>query len=151
MEDFNLKEIIQSLSGYINTPIGRRKYPIDVVECVKILEEMIKPDTLMIDTKIVAQAYIAFTRFIYNKIFEIDHLVVFLKGIEADLIKEEIEKTNDLTEKGLWFRFSKDDTAVTTIQDLENTFKNDNKNNKNFYIALIGEALNHQTLEIHFS
>lgn len=101
-------------------------------------------NTLVTNKNLNIQAYIYFTRFLYDPNFTLDNLIIGLNDIETTL------KNGRLTQKGLWFRFFNGDTLVTTIFNLEHDLKPHNTNNQ-FTIAQIGEALNHQSLAMHYS
>jgi len=93
--------------------------------------------------KLIIQAYIAFSKFVVNN--NIYALLTQLENIESTL------KGKRNTTKGLWFRFNCNDSLATTLYELNYIISSENKENKGFFTSLIGEALNHQTLELFYS
>ena len=96
------------------------------------------------------RAYIAFAMFFADR--KTDMLVNTLRGIEKDI------KGKTDTDKGIWFRFFKNDTGATTIADLENTFKKDGglpggtiEKNKEYMYESISFAVIDLTLEMYYS
>lgn len=77
---------------------------------------------------------------------ELEELIDRLRAIEA-LHKQGYN--DNKSESTLWFKFSKDDTLVTTIDDLEKDLSN---KNREYTLERIREALNvDQELSIHYS
>ncbi|WP_324719896.1 hypothetical protein [Salinimicrobium sp. HB62] len=77
---------------------------------------------------------------------DLKDLIQKLRAIEA------LHKQNQKgikSENTLWFKFSKDDSLVTTIDDLQKDLSN---HNREFTLERIREALNvDQELSIHYS
>lgn len=76
------------------------------------------------------------------------HLEDFIENLLniQEIYREENKKKNH----DLWFRFSKDDTLVTTIQDLFNDLQMSNIN-RNFTIDRVNDSVVNNSLSIHFS
>jgi|GEM_PF-6799532 hypothetical protein len=76
----------------------------------------------------------------------LEDLIQKLRAIEA--LHKQTQKAIK-SERTLWFRFSKDDSLVTTIDDLQKDLSN---HNREFTLERIREALNvDQELSIHYS
>lgn len=77
---------------------------------------------------------------------ELEELIERLRVIEALHMQSHNDNKSEST---LWFRFSKDDTLVTTIDDLEKDLSN---KNREYTLEKIREALNvDQELTIYYS
>ena len=77
---------------------------------------------------------------------DLEELIQKLRTIES-LHKQ--NQKNIKSESILWFKFSKDDSLTTTINDLQKDLSN---NNREFTLERIREALNvDQELSIYFS
>ena len=100
------------------------------------------------------KAYIAFAEFV-AKPENLNSLITKL-----ELIEKEIKRGKN-TDKGLWFRFFKGDTAATTIDNLKDTFEIETpmyisststaKKNKEYMIENICIALNEVSLQLYYS
>ena len=72
----------------------------------------------------------------------------FIKRLRA------IENKTRSGQKTIWFRFFKNDTAVTTLNDIErdlNTLPNCYQNNRKYMQENIEIAVNENSLQINFS
>ena len=77
---------------------------------------------------------------------DLKDLIQKLRAIEALLKQNQKDLKSEST---LWFKFSKDDSIVTTIDDLQKDLSNQNRE---FTVERIREALNvDQELSIHYS
>jgi hypothetical protein len=66
-----------------------------------------------------------------KKQIDLDELITLLCMLEGEHRLVENLPNDD---KGLWFKFSKDDTLATTISDIERTFTHDTRNNQEFLL-----------------
>jgi hypothetical protein len=70
-----------------------------------------------------------------KKQIDLDELITLLCMLEGEHRLVENLPNDD---KGLWFKFSKDDTLATTISDIERTFMHDTKSNQEFLLERMG-------------
>lgn len=66
-----------------------------------------------------------------KKQIDLDELITLLCMLEGEHRLVENLPNDD---KGLWFKFGKDDTLATTISDIERTFMHDTKSNQEFLL-----------------
>jgi hypothetical protein len=66
-----------------------------------------------------------------KKQIDLDELITLLCMLEGEHRLVENLPNDD---KGLWFKFSKNDTLATTISDIERTFTHDTRNNQEFLL-----------------
>ncbi|UJH90941.1 hypothetical protein LZ575_19975 [Antarcticibacterium sp. 1MA-6-2] len=77
---------------------------------------------------------------------ELTEFIERLRTIE-DMHKQAVNDTD--SDSGLWFKFSEDDTIVSTINDLERDLAD---SNRNYTLKRMREALNlDQELSVHYS
>jgi hypothetical protein len=93
--------------------------------------------------RLVIAAYIAFAEFVARP--DLQSLLTKLVLIEKQI------QGGRKTDKGLWFRFFKNDTGATTIADIQNTFLFDHLRNQEYYLECINIALNEISLELYYS
>lgn len=92
--------------------------------------------------EIVIDAYIAFAMFVGNN----DHKSLVVK---LELIEKQLKKGKN-TDKTLWFRFFKGDTAATDINNIKYSFDRKDQN-REYYFENICQCVFDQSLEIYFS
>ena len=78
---------------------------------------------------------ILFNEYLQN-LLSLDDFIQKLRALE-DLYKQNLK--DDTQENSIWFKFSEDDTLVTTIDDLERDLSN---SNRNFTLERMREAIN---------
>ncbi|TDN95319.1 hypothetical protein DET49_102205 [Salegentibacter sp. 24] len=78
---------------------------------------------------------ILFNEYLQNRV-DLDEFIQKLRALE-NLYKQNLK--SDTQENFMWFKFSEDDTLVTTIDDLERDLSN---SNRNFTLERMREAIN---------
>ena len=91
-----------------------------------------------------------------TKIFEVFVNFYNQKINEDQFIKKlhAIENKYNTKTKGIWFRFFGNDTAATTVKNIErdlNTIKNCYQNNRQYMLENIEIAVTENSLQINFS
>lgn len=100
-----------------------------------------------------------FFKYLKNQI-STKELIDGLKAVEKRVIRDHIERTEvdldmsieEINECGLWFKFGKDDTLVTTISDIEREVGN--LNHRDFRMEAFERVVGlnpDNELEIYFS
>ena len=88
---------------------------------------------------------ILFNDYLQNRL-DLDGFIQKLRALE-DLYRQNLK--NDTQESFMWFKFSDDDTLVTTIGDLERDLSS---SNRDFTLERMREAINlDNELFIHYS
>lgn len=93
----------------------------------------------------------AFFNFIKND--DLERLINYLKDLEISLVENQPSKNIEWDiYSTLWFKFSKDDTGATDIEDIQRTFTRDTKENQEYLREQIKRAISLQgELYVYFS
>jgi hypothetical protein len=90
-----------------------------------------------------------FSQYLDN-VIDLETLVGRLQEIELQLMSDEEEEDDEISNKKLWFRFFDGDLMQTTISDIENELSNSSHPSSKILMRGIAFGLANNELEVHF-
>ncbi|WP_162426207.1 hypothetical protein [Pontibacter pudoricolor] len=91
-----------------------------------------------------------FSQYLDNEV-DLETLIGRLREIELQLISDEEEEDDEVSNKKVWFRFFEGDPIQTTISDIENELSDTSHPSSKILLRGIAFGLANNEVEVHFA